>query len=76
MHVTKLPIKQNKILFLGAGEAGTGIGELFVAACKEHGVAEADARKLCWYFDSKGLVVKSRTDLAHHKSLSRKTSSN
>jgi malate dehydrogenase (oxaloacetate-decarboxylating)(NADP+) len=67
MHITKLHFKDNKILFLGAGEAGTGIGELFVAGCVEHGMKEADARKLCWYFDSKGLVVKSRTDLAHHK---------
>jgi malate dehydrogenase (oxaloacetate-decarboxylating)(NADP+) len=55
------------LLFLGAGEAGTGIGELAVAAMMRDGIAEADARKRCWFVDSKGLVVRSRTDLADHK---------
>ena len=55
------------LLFLGAGEAGTGIGELVVAAMVRDGISEADARQRCWFVDSKGLVVKSRADLPDHK---------
>jgi len=56
-----------RILFLGAGEAGIGIGDLIVDALKAEGVPEAVARRQCWFVDSKGLVVKSRTDLVEHK---------
>ena len=57
-----------KLLFLGAGEAGTGIGDLFVEAAMQAGLCEAEARKRCWYVDSQGLVVKGRPGkLAEHK---------
>lgn len=61
-------LTEQKILFLGAGEAGTGIADLFVAAAMDEGVPEAQARALCWFVDSQGLVVKDRPGkLAHHK---------
>jgi malate dehydrogenase (oxaloacetate-decarboxylating)(NADP+) len=67
LRLTGKKLTEQKLLFFGAGEAGTGIGELFVAAAREAGLSEAEARARCWYVDSKGLVVKSRTDLQHHK---------
>jgi malate dehydrogenase (oxaloacetate-decarboxylating)(NADP+) len=55
------------LLFLGAGEAGTGIGELAVMAMVGDGMPETEARARCWFVDSHGLVVSSRRDLADHK---------
>ena len=60
-------LKDQRVLFFGAGEAGTGAGDLITAALCAEGMPEAEARKRCWFVDSKGLVVRSRTDLAHHK---------
>ena len=65
---TGVPLREQKVVFLGAGEAGTGIGELFVSALKEEGLSEAEARLRCWFVDSKGLLVKDRgDDLPAHK---------
>jgi malate dehydrogenase (oxaloacetate-decarboxylating)(NADP+) len=54
-------------LFLGAGEAGIGIGDMIVGAMCDKGLPEKEARHRCWFFDSHGLVAKLRTDLAAHK---------
>ncbi len=60
-------LKDQKYLYLGAGEAGIGIGDLVVNAMMKAGMSEADAKLRNWFFDSKGLVVQSRTDLVEHK---------
>jgi malate dehydrogenase (oxaloacetate-decarboxylating)(NADP+) len=67
LRVTKGSLTDQRFLFLGAGEAGIGIGNLIVAAMGDAGMTEDAARKRCWFFDSKGLVVKSRKELAEHK---------
>ncbi len=67
LRITGKPLTEQRILFLGAGEAGTGIGDLIVSAMVDQGAKEADARQKCWFIDSKGLVVKSRGALPEHK---------
>jgi malate dehydrogenase (oxaloacetate-decarboxylating)(NADP+) len=66
-RITRQPLSQQKFVFFGAGEAGTGIADLVVDELKEQGISEEQARDRCWFIDSRGLVVKQRTDLAEHK---------
>jgi malate dehydrogenase (oxaloacetate-decarboxylating)(NADP+) len=68
LRETGKPLAEQKLLFLGAGEAGTGIADLFTAAAIDAGLTESEARHCCWFVDSQGLVVKERlAKLAHHK---------
>lgn len=67
LRLTHNQLKDHTFLFLGAGEAGIGIGDLIVTALVEEGTPLAEARQKCWFVDSQGLVVKSRENLAEHK---------
>lgn len=67
LRMTGQALKDQRILFLGAGEAGIGIGELTASALAAQGMPIEEARKRCWFVDSRGLVVKSRHDLTAHK---------
>jgi malate dehydrogenase (oxaloacetate-decarboxylating)(NADP+) len=67
MRLTNRKLQDQTFLFLGAGEAGTGIGELIVSALVKNGMSPDSAHRRCWFVDSKGLVVQSREGLAVHK---------
>ena len=66
-RITGQDITQQRLLFLGAGEAGVGIADLISSAMVREGMDPDEAKDRMWFFDSKGLVVKSRRDLAAHK---------
>jgi malate dehydrogenase (oxaloacetate-decarboxylating)(NADP+) len=66
-RITGAPLTEQTVLFLGAGEAGVGIGDTIVAALRHEGLSETDARRRCWFFDKRGLVENSRRDLDPHK---------
>jgi len=67
LRITGGTLGEQTLLFQGAGEAATGIADLMVEAMVAKGIDEAQARRRCWLFDSRGLVVKQRADLALHK---------
>ena len=67
LRVTGGTLAEQTLLFLGAGEAATGIADLVVSAMIAQGCSEPEARRRNWLMDSRGLVVKNCTDLAEHK---------
>ena len=67
LRLTGQSLKEQKLLFSGAGEAGIGIADLTVAAMISDGLSKQAAKENCWFMDSTGLVVKSRDKLQDHK---------
>src|SRR6516162_6277290 len=60
-------LKDQRILFLGAGSAAIGLADLIVSALGQQGIAADAARQQIRMFDTQGLVVAGRPGLAAHK---------
>lgn len=67
MRITGGKLSEQRLLFLGAGEAGLGAGNLITSALCAEGLSLEEARSRCWFFDSRGLIVKGRAELVDRK---------
>jgi malate dehydrogenase (oxaloacetate-decarboxylating)(NADP+) len=67
MRITGEKLSEQRLLFLGAGEAGIGTADSFVAALVEEGIPVEKAREQCWFYDTKGLLNSDRDNIEPHK---------
>ena len=57
VNATGVPLSQQTIVMFGAGSAGIGIIDLLIAAMKEEGLSEEQARSRIYAFNRYGLLV-------------------
>lgn len=57
IKVTKTKLPQQRIVILGAGSAGTGIGNQIVEALCREGLSEKEAHERLWLIDRQGLLI-------------------
>jgi malic enzyme len=67
LRITGQAMKDQRILFAGAGASAQGISDLLVSAILEEGVTLEEARSRIWTVDSRGLVTKDRAGLEDFK---------
>lgn len=65
-RISNVPFAEQKILFLGAGSAATGIADLVVPALMETGLSEQEARQRLWFCNSRGLLTATSERIAPH----------
>jgi malate dehydrogenase (oxaloacetate-decarboxylating) len=56
MRRTGHPLREQRIVIMGAGSAGTGISDLLLRALTQEGLAESEARSRLWLLSSRGLL--------------------
>jgi malic enzyme len=56
LRITRQPIRDQRVVFIGAGEACTGIANLLAAAMREEGATEEEIASSRFAFDSRGLL--------------------
>ncbi len=69
LKLTGKPMRDQRLVFAGAGASTHGIAALFVSALVEDGLTPEEARGRVWMVDTKGLVLTDRPGLEDFKTL-------
>jgi malic enzyme len=69
LKLTGKPMREQRLVFAGAGASTHGIAALFVSALVEDGLSAEEARGRVWTCDTKGLVLSDRSGLEDFKAL-------
>ncbi|KAH8374691.1 hypothetical protein KR200_003788, partial [Drosophila serrata] len=69
LKIKKTQLRDNVLLFLGAGEAALGIANLCLMAMRLEGLTDEEAKARIWMVDSRGLIIRDRPKggLTEHK---------
>ena len=63
VKATGIPLRDQRIAMFGSGSAGVGITALIIAAMKEQGLSDAEARQRIYGFNRHGLIVEGDAGL-------------
>ncbi len=63
VNATGVPLRDQTIAMFGSGSAGVGIIELLVAAMREQGLTETEARRRIYAFNRHGLLVEGDANM-------------
>lgn len=69
LRISGQRLRDQRVLFAGAGAAAHGIADLLVTALQEDGLSQAEARRRIWTVDSQGLVTNDRSGLEDFKAI-------
>jgi Malic enzyme len=69
LRLTGQKMRDQRLVFAGAGASAHGIAGLFVSALVEEGLSEEEARRRIWTVDTKGLVLNDRSGLEDFKAM-------
>lgn len=67
LRITGQSLRDQRVLFAGAGASATGISELLLDAMGQQGLSQAEARTRIWLVDSRGLLTTAREGLEAYK---------
>lgn len=67
LRITGGRLEDQRVVYLGSGAAGIGIGRLIAAAMRDEGATEVEAHRAQLFLDSRGLLFEGRLIPDQHK---------